>query len=288
MRVNFYQLLVWGCLCLLACRPGPAAEAAPTSQSQEAGGQVLLTLTDEGLGLPLRTEIIPAGWEAFAWVQTNLATGYYEVFVRDVHGPQGEWIRDLGPIPYTSLGGHSYPQAVTATITRGLQGELAALRLEGWQPSHFFDPMPWCQAAAPAGRGEGTEILLQGLRAGKPVHGMAYLWHQPATDFPETGTFRLTLVVSSPPQFVHALRINEGIMRSREELPEVPHQQARIRQAVRDRHGRQAAAAELQAIKAAYQAMMATLMPPVVLRDRAGPDQGRDAAATPPARPPDP
>ena len=261
-----FSLLIGLASLLLACGPhAPAAEALSTRGTETAAPGQLVTLFDQHLQLPIRTERVPAGWEVSQQVATDLQTGYYEVFIREVRGPQGECIRDLGPIPYTSLLGKNMTQTVESAIRQGSRGVLDSLRLGQVQPSMLYDSLPGYRAMRP-GAGEvqmtGFEIPLQGVQDGKPMQGMAYVLHLPAPQFPETGTLAISLVMSRPARLIHALRTHEGLLRSQQENPEAAARQARIRQQATGRmtSPHEARMQQLQAMHRAQQAMLDQLL----------------------------
>jgi len=77
--------------------------------------------------MPIWREKVPAGWEIFQQIATDLDRGAYTTYLRDLYGPRGELIRDLGATTHNSAVGVSsdliIQQAIATTVEQPRIGQ---------------------------------------------------------------------------------------------------------------------------------------------------------------------
>ncbi|MCP3869619.1 MAG: hypothetical protein GY703_16310 [Gammaproteobacteria bacterium] len=189
----------------------PPATTIPAPDSRS------VQIMDQAFNMPMWREKVPAGWQVFQRIATDMNRGSYTAFLRDIYGPRGELIRDLGQTTHNSAVGLSsnliIPKLIATTVQQPTigQGRTSEMMESLWVVKRKR------LAEEQQGRSLQTyEIPFEGMREGKPVKGMFYLMNTPFPQFRDAGFMEFALVVSSPEHFAQALQVNEGVLRSRE------------------------------------------------------------------------
>ena len=161
--------------------------------------------------MPIWREKVPAGWEIFQQIATDLDRGAYTTYLRDLYGPRGELIRDLGATTHNSAVGVSsdliIQQAIATTVEQPRIGQA--------RPSNMMESLWVVELKRSGEQQQGRmlqtyEIPFDGIREGKPVKGMLYLMNTPYPQFSDAGFMDVALVEQYPGKPVHTGFLHPG------------------------------------------------------------------------------
>lgn len=207
-------------------RPTPRAQSAvsdaspvarPVARTNAAAASRQVQIMDQSFNMPIWRESIPANWEIFQQVATDLNNGGYSAYLRDLYGPRGELIRDLGSAIYNTSLGLSAGMLVQEAIATAVEQP----RIGQPRPSKMMESLPLVafkrRSEQMAGRTLDTyEVPFEGIQKGRRVQGVLYLMNTPYPQLGDAGFMVFALVTSPPEHFAQTLQINYGIMRSRD------------------------------------------------------------------------
>ena len=237
----------------------PLAKPAAKAKATTAAASRQVEIIDRAFNMPIWRESIPANWEVFQQLATDLNKGGYSAYLRDIYGPRGELIRDLGATTHNAALGVSAQMLIQEAIATAVEQP----RIGQLQPSKMLESLPLVafkrRSEQMAGRTLDTyEVAFEGLQKGKKVQGVLYLMNTPFPQLGDAGFMGFALVTSPPEYLQQTLRINHGIMRTRDLSGDYlarkhAHNQAA---AQRGQAAHQNRMAQLQANHAAHQSRM--------------------------------
>lgn len=232
--------------------PTIKTEDVPTSSPRQ------VVMVDEGLRMGMYRETIPAGWQVFQKIQSNMQEGGFRYYLRDLYGPNGEIIRDLGNAVYN----HYFGLTMDMVLTQAAMSVVEQPQFQQARPSRMLEQ---CEEVRRNRQGlqagqtwETWEMPFRGTRDGQPYQGMLYLQHMPYPQLGQAGFLEIELVASPLAQVEEALRVTEQVLRSREANPEylARRQQFNREMSQRNYAQHQNRMAQLRANHNAHQARM--------------------------------
>jgi len=199
-----------------AKKVNPASPAVAKGKASEPASRQV-QIMDQAFNMPIWRESIPADWEVFQQVATDVNKGGYTVYLRDVYGPRGELIRDLGSSIYNNALGVSAEMIIQAAIASAV--EQPSIGPIG--PSKVMESLPLVTFKRRSQQMESRsldtyEVPFAGLQKGQRVQGVLYLMNTPYPQLGNAGYMEIALVTSPPEHFAQTLRINQGVLRSRD------------------------------------------------------------------------
>jgi hypothetical protein len=181
---------------------GPPGSNAGHYGNGSTGSGAVVTIMDQGLGIPMGQQVIPPGWRLDQDVAVDPGTGQFARNRLDLRGPNGELSRFLGIATYGEMMQVGMQQLWQRMVLQGLHGEVGDVSLGALQPSRYLADSPSFRetaqkAAAMGTRIEGLEASITGRSSnGQQVEGLAVITHFPFPQVPGSGTIQVSVVLS--------------------------------------------------------------------------------------------
>jgi len=192
----------------------------PVAERRSSGEKKWVNVVDESFGLAIYREKVPANWQVFQKIQTNLNEGGFAYYLRDIYTPEGILLRDLGNAVHNAYFGLSADMVLTQAAATAVEHPRLG---QGQQPSQVLESSYKVQVKRQEQMGqllETWEIPFRGQQAEQAVEGMIFVIHTPWPQLGNAGFLEIELVAAPADRFEQALAAYRSVLSSRQHNPD--------------------------------------------------------------------